>query len=142
MVVDLAEEQVRYLGPTVPGSVHDKTAADQAQLALPAGSHLHHDSGFQGFTLAGVIILQPTKKPRGAELTPGLKAQNTVFAHLRVPVEHVIAGVKRCRITKERFRNTKSRFADRVMLIACGLHNLRATVRGYGDARRRSPAPS
>lgn len=127
---------MRYLGPTVPGSVHDKTATDQAQLRFPKGSHLHQDSGFQGFAPSGVIIYQPKKKPRGQELAPGNKICNAILARLRVTVEHVIAGVKRCRIVKDRFRNTKPRFADCVMAIACGLHNLRATVRRYGDARR------
>jgi hypothetical protein len=46
-----------------------------------------------------------------------------------VAIEHILAGVKRVRIVKERFRNTKANFADRVMLIACGLHNLRQSVR-------------
>jgi hypothetical protein len=35
---------------------------------------------------------------------------------------------KRCHIVHDVFRNTQAHFADRVMAIACGLHNLR--VRG------------
>ena len=116
--------------------MHDKKAADQAQLSFPEGSQLHQDSGFQGFAPEGVIIYQPKKKPRGQELAAADQSRNTLLAHLRITVEHVIAGVKRCRIVKDRFRNTKPRFADLVMLVACGLHNLRATVRCYGDARR------
>jgi hypothetical protein len=44
-------------------------------------------------------------------------------------VEHAIAGIKICRIIKDQFRNTKDGFSDMVMLIACGLHNLRVTRR-------------
>ena len=44
-------------------------------------------------------------------------------------VEHVIAGVKRLRIVKEVFRNTKEKFDDLVMEIACGLHNFRTVAR-------------
>ncbi|MGQ9895771.1 MAG: transposase family protein [Roseiflexus sp.] len=120
----------------MPGSVHDKTAADQAQRSFPAGRQFHQESGFQGFAPEGVIIDQPKQKPRGQELHPAQKGRNTLLASLRVTAEHVIAGVKRCRIVKDRFRNTKPRFADLVMLVACGLHNLRATVRRSGDARR------
>lgn len=127
---------MRYLGPTLPGSLHDKTAVDQTPLSFPKGSELYQDSGFQGFAPAGVIIYQPKKKPRGKERPLGDQILNSVLAHLRIAIEHVIAGVKRCRIVKDRFRNTKARFADQVMLISCGLHNLRATVRLYGDARR------
>lgn len=120
---------VRYLGATLPGSVHDKTAADRAGLVFPSGSQLYQDSGFQGFAPADVIVFQPKKKPQKQELPPADKAENQRLARLRVTVEHVIAGIKRCRIVKDRFRNTKSRFADDVMLIACGLHNLRAHIR-------------
>ena len=57
------------------------------------------------------------------------REHNRVVSQIRVAVEHILAGVKRVRIVKERFRNTKPNFADRVMLIACGLHNLRQSVR-------------
>jgi len=46
-----------------------------------------------------------------------------------VVVEHVIAGVKRCRIVKEVLRLTKEGVSDLVMEIACGLHNLRVSCR-------------
>ena len=42
-------------------------------------------------------------------------------------VEHVIAGVKRCRIVKDVLRLTKDGISDLVMVIACGLHNLRVS---------------
>jgi hypothetical protein len=42
-------------------------------------------------------------------------------------VEHVIAGVTRCRIGKEVLRLTKTGIADMVLEIACGLHNLRVS---------------
>jgi hypothetical protein len=38
-------------------------------------------------------------------------------------VEHALAGVKRARIVKDVLRNTKERFSDLVMAVACGLHN-------------------
>jgi hypothetical protein len=46
-----------------------------------------------------------------------------------VVVEHVIAGVKRCRIVKDVFRLTTEGVSDLVMEIACGLHNLRVSCR-------------
>lgn len=48
---------------------------------------------------------------------------------MRVVVEHVIAGVKRCRIVKEVLRLTTEGLSDLVMEIACGLHNLRVNCR-------------
>ena len=44
-------------------------------------------------------------------------------------MEHVIAGVKRCRIVKDILRLTKAGIADMVMEMACGLHNLRVSCR-------------
>jgi hypothetical protein len=48
---------------------------------------------------------------------------------VRVVVEHVIAGVKRCRMVKDVLRLTTVGISDQVMEIACGLHNLRVSCR-------------
>ena len=53
----------------------------------------------------------------------------SIFSSARVVVEHVIAGVKRCRIVKEVLRLTTEGISDLVMEIACGLHNLRVSCR-------------
>lgn len=57
------------------------------------------------------------------------KSLNRIFSSARVVVEHVIAGVKRCRIVKDVLRLTKQGISDLVMEIACGLHNLRVSCR-------------
>ena len=59
----------------------------------------------------------------------GEKFCNRIFSSVRVVVEPVIAGVKRCRIVKEVLRLTTEGIADVVMEIACGLHNLRVSCR-------------
>jgi hypothetical protein len=59
----------------------------------------------------------------------GDRLLNGLFSSVRVVVEHVIAGVKRCRIVKDVLRLTKADISDRVMEIACGLHNLRVSCR-------------
>ena len=59
----------------------------------------------------------------------GEKLCNRIFSSVRVVVEHVIAGVKRCRIVKDVLRLTTTGIADVVMEIACGLHNLRVSCR-------------
>jgi hypothetical protein len=66
---------------------------------------------------------------RGAELTITEKFMNKLIARVRIVVENVISGVKRCRIVKETLRLTKERMSDVVIEIACGLHNLRVTFR-------------
>ena len=54
---------------------------------------------------------------------------NRLISSVRIVVENVISGIKRCRIVKDVLRLTKENISDVVMEIACGLHNLRATFR-------------
>jgi hypothetical protein len=62
-------------------------------------------------------------------LSVGERLLNRIFSSARVVVEHAIAGIKRCRIVKDVLRLTKAGISDRVMEIACGLHNLRVSCR-------------
>ena len=66
---------------------------------------------------------------RGKELTQVDKFFNKLISSVRIVVENVICGVKRCRIVKDILRLSKENISDLVMEIACGLHNLRATFR-------------
>lgn len=114
-----------FLSDTYEGSTHDKPIADQTPYPLPKGSSLFQDLGFVGFTLDGVTIIQPHKKPRGGELTDEQKAENQHIARQRVPIEHIICSIKRLRIVKDTIRLTKDTVRDMVMEIAVGLHNFR-----------------
>lgn len=116
---------VQFLSDTYEGSTHDKAIADATPYPLPEGSELLQDLGFVGFTLEGVQITQPHKKPRGKELTDEQKAENTVISQRRIRIEHIICSVKRCRILKEPIRLRKDTARDMVMAICCGLHNFR-----------------
>ncbi len=62
-------------------------------------------------------------------MSAGERLLNRLISSVRVVVEHVIAGVKRCRIVKDVLRLTKEGVSDLVMEIACGLHNLRVSCR-------------
>jgi DDE superfamily endonuclease len=88
--------RVRFLSDTYEGSSHDKPIADQTPYPLPEGSQLLQDLGFVGFTLLGVQITQPHKKPPGHELTEEQKAENQAIAHRRVRIEQIICSIKRC----------------------------------------------
>ncbi len=123
--------KVIYLTDTVSGKKHDKKLADESHYQLPEGSVLLQDTGFQGFSLEEVRIIQPKKKPKGKELTEEEKENNREISSLRIRIEHVISGVKRCRIVKDKFRNYKKGFKDLVMEIACALHNFRLKFRPW-----------
>lgn len=129
LLVHPDSRKVCYLGETVPGQQHDKRVADEANLTFPLHCLLEQDTGFQGFTPEGVILLQPKKKPKGQELSWAETFINRLIASARIVVENVIAGIKRCRIVKDVFRNTKGAFADLVIELACGLHNFRVEHR-------------
>ena len=120
--------RILFLSETHPGSVHDKRLADTTPYPLPAGSQLLQDVGFQAFTLDGVDILQPTKKPRGNELTRAQKARNRKLSRRRVRIEHVNSSVKRCRMLKKTIRAWNEGVRDMVMEIGCALHNFRVRL--------------
>ena len=122
---------ILFLSQTVEGKRHDKKLADESDYALPSGSKLAQDTGFQGFAVEDVLILQPKKKPRNAALSDLDKAQNRWLAALRMRMEHAIGGVKRYRIVKDKIRNHKNGFRDAVLATCCGLHNFRLTFRPW-----------
>jgi len=128
-LVVTAQRRVLYLGPTAPGSRHDVRLAQASGVRWPTGTKLVGDSGFTGYATPGSLFLRPFKKRRGRPRDPFLTEWNRKLAQLRVSVEHVFAGVKRSRIVLATLRNWRHGFADAVMEVACGLHNLRELVR-------------
>jgi hypothetical protein len=129
IICGLDDCQIKDLSNTYEGKKHDKRICDEEQPGLPKGSDLYQDTGFQGHEISGVNIHQPKKKPRGGELTAEEKKANRLISGVRVIVEHVIAGIKRCHIVKDVFRNTKAGYDDDVMELACALHNFRSDHR-------------
>ena len=129
LVGGLEDRQVKYLGPVHEGKKHDKKLCDEEGTRFPEGTELYRDSAYQGHEVPGTTIHQPTKKPRGGPLSADQKAGNRLISSVRVVVEHIISGVKRCRIVKDVFRNTKEGFDDVAMELACGLHNYRSSCR-------------
>jgi DDE superfamily endonuclease/Helix-turn-helix of DDE superfamily endonuclease len=132
--------KVLFLSDTYEGKKHDKKIADEEGYEFPDGSSLWQDSGFQGYSPAGVRIEQPKKKPRKGELTESEKEENQRISKIRVEVEHQIGGIKRCQIVVQKFRNRVDHYADDVMETACGLHNLRVTHRQRKVANRQKVA--
>ena len=117
--------RVLYLSATVEGSMHDKTLADEMELEFAPDAGLLLDLGFMGYKAEGAQVCLPVKKPRNGELTAYDKLYNQLLASLRVAVEHTIGAVKRIRIVKDKIRLHGQVARDQVMLIACGLQNLR-----------------
>jgi hypothetical protein len=125
VIVNKNTGKIKGLSATCEGKKHDKKLADEQALRFPKGSKVWKDTGFQGYEPENTTTFQPKKKPKGGELTPEEKVENTAISSVRIRVEHSIGGVKVYRITRDIFRNLKQEFDDLVMETACGLHNLR-----------------
>jgi len=61
VVVERATRQVAFLSATYPGSVHDKTVAEQEAIRYPRGTQLEKDLGFAAYTPAGCDLREPKK---------------------------------------------------------------------------------
>lgn len=117
---------ILFVSESYQGSVHDKKILDETPLSiLPQESILFQDLGFMGHQIEKGWIAMGEKKPKNKPLNAIQKACNHLISSFRVSVEHTICGVKRLRIIKDRIRLKTERIRDRVMLVACGLHNLR-----------------
>ncbi len=108
VIGDLKTRKVHYLSQTYVGKRHDKKIVDEENPTFPKDISLYKDTGFQGY------------EPEDVQTE-----QNSLISRVRIVIEHILAGMKRCRIVKDVFRNTKKKYDDLVMEIACGLHNFR-----------------
>jgi hypothetical protein len=135
-VVVTSARIVEYLSPTTPGRQSDKRVAEPLeQVEFPKKFAVISDLGFQGLHLANKSLIHPVKKPKGRELDPAFRSFNRAVSSVRVGVEHVISGVKRCRIVSDILRHLKEGFNDLVMEVACGLHNFRELRRSAAVPR-------
>lgn len=129
IIAAIKDRLIKYLSQTYEGKKHDKKIVDDEKLIFPDDTFAFVDTAFQAAELGGAEIHIPTKKPKGGELSSHEKEINKLISSIRVVVEHVISGVKRLHIVKDVFRNTKDKFVDTVMEIACATHNFRQTAR-------------
>jgi hypothetical protein len=120
-------QYVHYLSPTESGSVHDKTIADEYPILLPINSVLRQDLGFIGHNPEGIIIEVPFKKSKNKDLTFAQVIYNRLLSQTRIVIEHANSGVKRLKIIKDTVRLHAFDIRDKIISIACALHNFRVT---------------
>ena len=121
--------RVHYLSQSDEGHYHHKKMLDEEPLALPADSILFQDLGYLGHQPEGIVMAMPERKPRKKALSDLQKATNQLISSFRVAVEQAIDGVKRLRIVKDILPLKAYAIRDQVMLLACGIHNLRIAFR-------------
>ena len=123
-----SEKRVVYLGPTSPGSVHDKKLADESGLSYPSDALVVKDTGFQGYEPPDTTPSSPRRSHADANSTPSRRPSTKSSAKCGSPSNTPSAGIKRCHIVADLFRNRRRGFVDEVMLAASGLHNLRVAT--------------
>ena len=127
LVVSDEDRHILCLTPTRPGARQDYYRFKQTGLGeiIPDNVGVWVDLGFVGivkdYPCLQVVI--PHKSSKNHPLTPEQKAENRVVSAFRIRVEHTIAGIKRFRCLTDAYRNKGTVFADKFMLIACGLWN-------------------
>lgn len=115
LILGNEQGKILYLSATVAGSIHDKALADEMELEFPTDQGLLLDSGFKGYNPKGAQICIPVKKPRNGQLSDYDKMFNQLLASLRVKIEHVMAGIKRVRIVKDKIRLKTEEIRHKVM---------------------------
>ena len=123
------EKKILYLSPTYGGRVHDKAMCTNDELTITQEVNLFIDLGFQGFASEKAKVIIPHKQKRNSELTQEQKQENQIIGKARVAIEHMIGGIKISRIVNDKYRGRMMHREDTVMLIACGLYNLKSSLR-------------
>jgi hypothetical protein len=101
--------------------------------AVALHQHSHHCCyfqliGFQGVQRHHKNVMMPKKKPKNAQLTRDEKTENRVISALRMPIEHVFAGLKRMNCLRHVYRNRNGQ-DDQFMFLSAGLWNLNVECR-------------
>ncbi len=126
---------IQYVSPNYAGPIHDKRMAEDC--TIPPSFVLWQDTGYQGYAPEEVTVVQPTKKPKGGELSEEQRHENPSISSIRVRIEHFIGGVKRFRIVKDECRAYKDNFRQTIFVTCTGLYNFRvlANPPKYSDSQ-------
>ena len=118
-----------YLGNTCEGKEHDKTILEEDEVQFTEQIDGYVDLAYLNLKIKNIKAIIPHKKPKGKELTEQQKIENKEKSKIRVGVEHAIGGIKRIFTLKYKLRVKKYYQHDQLLLLGCGLHNLRVIKR-------------
>ena len=125
----LMSGEIIYLSPTYAGCNHDKNICNEENIAFLKKIQVFVDLGFLGLTSSTAQIIIPFKQKKNQPLSSEQQEYNKWVSKIRVKIEHTIASIKIFRKVKEKFRGRLFAREDTVMLVACGLHNLKLKVK-------------
>jgi hypothetical protein len=130
LVMANPDKKILFLSPTKAGRYHDKKLFDKETSfrCIAPDRTLWLDKGFQGVQHHHNNVMMPKKKPKNAQLTSDEKAENRVISALRMPIEHVFAGLKRMNCLRHVYRNRNGQ-DDQFIFLTAGLWNLNLAYR-------------
>ena len=105
------------------GRRHDFKLFKESEVRIHPDIEVLADTGYQGLQKIHAKTTMPKKRSKKKPLTTEDKAYNREVSSRRVIAENVIGSVKRFKITADKYRNRRKRFALRFNLIAA-IHNL------------------
>ncbi len=124
--------RLRYVSPSVPGSVHDLTLLRQCGTLeeIPSALSLMADSGFQGLhnDAPERSVALPYKGSKAHPLTPEQKLHNAHLSRIRIVVENTLAEMKHFRILADVFRHPLTLY-DGIFVSIAGFVTRRADQR-------------
>lgn len=124
------EKKILFLSSTKAGRYHDKKLFDKETSfrGIPSDRTLWLDKGFQSVQHQHQNVMMPKKKPKNRQLTSDEKAENRVISALRMPIEHVFAGLKRMNCLRHVYRNRNGQ-DNQFIFLSAGLWNLNLACR-------------
>ncbi len=132
LVVVNERGRLRYVSPSVPGSIHDLTLVRQSGTLeeIPPDLSLMADSGFQGLQNDAPerSVALPYKGSQAHPLTPEQKLHNALLSRIRIVVENTLAEMKHFRILADVFRHPLDRY-DSIFVAIAGVVTHRADRR-------------
>ena len=136
------DHPIQVISEAVPGSIHDKTLADELDTVerLPDGCEALADKGYQGLasqvdcvtvrdTTTGaeqhvlrLTLKTPFKKTKGHDLPADQEAFNYRLSAIRIHIEHCIGWAKNWAVLATRFRCAHAVYTP-IFQLVCGLLN-------------------
>jgi len=122
---------------TKPGSKHDYALFKKSGWGhnIPSAVAVWVDLGFKGIKkdFSHLQVLIPHKSSKKKPLTQQQKQENKIIRTIRTINENALSGVKRLNCVTHIFRNKRTQFADKFMLIACGIWNYHLRFKPYSN---------
>ena len=114
---------ILHVSNSVPGRQHDYKLFKETYLAraLPKGSTLYVDSGYQGIEkdFPTLMVKIPVKRTRSkSELTRSEKIRNHKQRKTRIFAEHTIARLKKFRVLADTYRHSQPRYNQTFRFVA------------------------